>query len=298
MIAAMAVLATLTLDTLVGEPPGRVHPVALFGALVVPFDREWSRPRTVGLVVALALPLLAAGSLGALTSLAGSLHSALGGVLATAVLFSTTSRRSLLAAATTVIDATETDVDAARSSAVALVGRNTASLSSGDLRSAAVESAAENLADGLVAPLAAFAVFAVVSLPLAVAAAAFVKAVNTLDSMLGYREKPVGWASARLDDLVMWLPARASALLLATVALTPTALVSARAWARRPASPNSGWPMATLAAVLDVRLEKPGAYVLNPTATRPTAEDARRGVHTVGVAGVASFALAGVIAWC
>ena len=297
MIATAAILATLGLDALVGEPPTRIHPVALFGRLAAPFDRDWQYPRAVGVIVAIGLPLAVATALGGLTWVGWRYEPVVAGALATVVLFSTTSLRALLTAGSTVVDATDSDLDAARSAAPALVGRDPSALSPGQLRSAAVESVAENLADGLVAPLAAFALGALVSLPVAVAAAAFVKAVNTLDSMLGYRDKPVGWASARLDDAVMWLPARLAAGLLALAALKPTALLRARSWARRPASPNSGWPMATMAAILEVTLDKPGAYVLNETAELPTTAQARRGVRTVGVAGVGAFTLAGVIAW-
>jgi adenosylcobinamide-phosphate synthase len=137
------------------------------------------------------------------------------------------------------------DLARAREAAPALVGRDLGALSPGELRSAAVESAAENLADGLVAPLLAFVLGAQFSLAAGAAAATCVKAVNTLDSMLGYRSKPVGRTSARLDDAVMWLPARASAVLLAVAGRDPGALVRARTWRRAPASPNSGWPMAT-----------------------------------------------------
>ena len=120
---------------------------------------------------------------------------------------------------------------------------------------------------------------------MATAAAAWIKAVNTMDSMVGYRSKPVGWAAARLDDLVMWLPARLTALTLSAAARSPDPLVMGRRWAQTPASPNAGWPMATLAAVLDACLEKPGHYTLNAAAELPTAATAHRGVGIVTRAG-------------
>jgi adenosylcobinamide-phosphate synthase len=284
-IAPVAVLFAAVLDLLVGEPPERVHPVALFGRVVAVFDRSWARPQLVGALVALALPLAAAGVAWELTRLA-TRNAILAAAVATVALFSTTSLRLLLASAREVIDATETDPDAARASIRALVGRDAADLSAGHLRSGAVESAAENLADGLVAPLAAFALGAQVSLAVGVAGAVWVKAINTLDSMLGYRARPVGTASARLDDAVMWVPARLSAVLLAVAALDLGAVGRAREWQSAPPSPNSGWPMATLAAIIDAELAKPGAYVLNPGAGLPDATTARRGVTIVGHAGV------------
>jgi adenosylcobinamide-phosphate synthase len=177
------------LELAFGEPLERTHPVAWFGRAVAWTDREWSRPRLAGVAVGFAAPLFAAGAVSGAVALAGSVHAAFG---------------------------------------VLAAGRNASGLSAGEVRSAAVESAAENLADGLVAPLGAFAVLAPASIALATGAAAWVKAVNTLDSMLGYPSKPHGTASARLDDLVMWVPARASAIIIALAARRPAALTSAR----------------------------------------------------------------------
>ncbi|WP_336326392.1 adenosylcobinamide-phosphate synthase CbiB [Halovenus sp. HT40] len=296
LTAMGAVSLSLTGDLLLEEPPERVHPVALFGRLVIPFDRKWRCPKLVGTLVALTLPL-GAGLLGAaVTAAALEVGPMVGAILAGFVLFSTVSLRMLVSVAREVIDGTGTDSAGARESVSALVGRETDSLSAGELRSAAVESAAENLADGVVAPLTAFALGVHVSLAVGVGAAVWVKAVNTLDSMLGYQSKPVGWASARLDDIVMWLPARISAVCLAVAAGDPGVLLRAREWAAAPPSPNSGWPMATLAAVLDVRLAKAETYVLNPDAALPTASEARRGTWIVAGAGLLAFLLAGVVA--
>nr|WP_282594430.1 CobD/CbiB family cobalamin biosynthesis protein [Halorientalis brevis] len=295
----------LALDLVVAEPPTALHPVAWFGRLVAPLDRDWAHPRLLGLLGALVLPLGAAGTVGgvvAVASRSGLLASAAG---AGTALFLTTSFRRLLTTAGTVSAATDTDLSRARADLRALAGRDASSLSAGQVRSAAVESAAENLADGLVAPLCALAVGG--AIPLAIgtspalalatgaALAVWVKAVNTMDSMLGYRSKPVGWAPARLDDFVMWVPARASALLLATAALAPTSLTRASRWVPGVPSPNSGWPMGVLAAALDVRLEKPGVYVLNPDGALPSVALARRGVRTVAVAGLLAYVVAAAV---
>jgi adenosylcobinamide-phosphate synthase len=295
--ATGAVALSLALDAVFEEFPGRIHPVALFGRLVGLFDREWARPGPVGALAALALPLVAGGVAAGLVLVATWVNPWFVGAVAGLVLFSTTSLRMLLSATRTVVEGADADPDGAREAATALVGRDTTDLSAAELRSTALESAAENLADGLVAPLLAFALGAQVSLAFGAGAAAWVKGVNTLDSMLGYREKPVGAVSARLDDLVMWLPARVSALLLALAAGSPTALSRAREWARDPDSPNSGWPMATLAAALDVRLRKREQYDLNPDAAFPTVATARHGGRVVAVAGVLAFLLAGVAVW-
>ncbi|SHG38640.1 CobD/CbiB family cobalamin biosynthesis protein [Halobaculum gomorrense] len=309
LTALAAVGLAAALDAAFAEPPGRVHPIALFGRVVGAVDREWPRPRAVGVVAAVVLPLAFAAVAWGVVAGAGSVVAAsvawtgtsvaLVVPVATAVvaglaLFSLTSLRMLVAVASEVVKAAGRDAGAARESAIALVGRDTSALSAAGIRSAAVESAAENLADGLVAPLLAFALGAQASLVLGVAAAAWVKGVNTLDSMLGYPDRPVGTASARLDDAVMWVPARVSAVLLAVAAGSPGSLLAARRWARVPASPNSGWPMATAAAALDVRLAKSGAYTLNPDADLPSLAESRAGVRAVALAGALAFLLAGV----
>ncbi|MEM4781118.1 MAG: adenosylcobinamide-phosphate synthase CbiB [Halalkalicoccus sp.] len=295
--ALAALTLAVGLELAVGEPPRKAHPVAWLGRLVGLADREWTRPRAAGLVVALALPALAAGAAAGAVAFAARLDPFAGIVAAGTVLFVSSSLRMLLETAREVSEASERDLASAREGLCALAGRETDELSAGEVRSAAVESAAENLADGLVAPLMAFCLLAPLSLSLAAGGAAWVKAVNTLDSMLGYPGKPHGAASARLDDLAMWLPARASGLVIALAAGRPRALFAARRWARVPPSPNSGWPMATLSVVLDVRLEKPGVYVLNGSRRLPTLGDARRGVRIVALAGVLSYSLAGVSLW-
>jgi adenosylcobinamide-phosphate synthase len=295
--ATVAVGLAAGLDAMVGEPPQPGHPVARFGSIVDRLDRDWTHPRLAGIAIALLLPALvglAAGGLVALGSLASPWLAA---VLAGLVLFVAISLRMLLGEAATVLERSESSLPAARDALPTLVGRDPEPLSGPEVRSAAVESLAENLADGLVAPLLAFALGALVALPVAAGAAAWVKAVNTCDSMLGYRDRPLGWASARLDDIVMAVPARLTAVCLALAALRPLALWRARAWARAPASPNSGWPMATLAAAHDVRLRKPGAYDLALADALPDVGTARRAGRTVGVAGGLAITLAGVVAW-
>jgi len=218
-----------------------------------------------------------------------------------------TSLRRLLATVRRVVALTESDLASARVELRALAGRDASALSPGEVRSAAVESLAENLADGLVAPLLWYAgaaaaaglagAGAVGALAVGCGAAAWVKTVNTLDSMLGYRDRPVGRVPARLDDAVMWVPARASALLLALATGRPAALLRARSWLPAVPSPNSGWPMGTLAAALDVRLEKPGVYVLNPDGRLPDAAATRTALVRTGVAGLLAYGLAAVVAW-
>ncbi len=287
------------LDWGVAEPPERLHPVAWLGSMVAPLDRAWPSPGVVGGAFALLVPLGVAIPVAAVVDGAGLVSPWLACLVAGLVVFVTTSRRMLVDLARDVIAESERDLASARESLLGLAGRDASELSAGQVRSAAVESAAENLADGLVAPLLAFTVGAAFGLPVAAGAAVWVKAVNTLDSMLGYESKPHGTASARLDDIVIWIPARVSAGLLVAVARTPAALGRARDDAHEPLSPNSGWPMATLASLLDARLEKSDVYTLNESAQLPDAETARRGVGITSRAGWLAYLLAaaGVVAW-
>lgn len=306
-VSALVLGGALALDLAVGEPPRRVHPVAWLGRLVGAVDRPWRYPTAAGMVAALGLPV-AVGVTVAWGVLAASQVAPLAGsVVGALAVFVSTSLRRLLERVREVARASETDLPRARDRLRALAGRDASDLSAGQVRSAAVESLAENLADGLVAPLLYYAAVvgglaAVGAGPtLAVAAgcgaAAWAKAVNTLDSMLGYHTTPTGWGPARLDDAVMWLPARASAVLLAVTCGRPRALVAAWRAQSGLASPNSGWPMGTLAAGLGVRLEKLGHYVLNSDGVLPDADAATVAVRRVALAGLLAYALVGVVTW-
>jgi adenosylcobinamide-phosphate synthase len=280
-LGAAAVVLAAGADAAVGEPPNAAHPVAWFGRVAAHADRDWSTPALAGAGIAVGLPLAAAALVAGLVHAASIAHPSLAGVAGGLVLSVTTSRRRLLSLARDVVAASDSDLDRAREDLRGLAGRDASALDPALVRSAAVESAAENLADGLVAPLLAFLAALPFGVAAAAGAAAWVKAVNTLDSMLGYPENPHGSASARLDDAVMWLPARLTAILLAVGAGRPRALAGARDWLADVPSPNSGWPMGALAAAVDLRLEKPGAYVLNPAAIPPSPANARRALAVV-----------------
>jgi len=299
---AAVVLAVAALDRLLREPPTRLHPVVWFGRAVDELDRSWSHPKAVGALAAVGLPLAAAAIVWGVITGADAVHPIAAVGVATFVLFSSTSHRLLVETAHEVIALSASDLTRGREALLALAGRDAEELSAELLRSAAVESAAENLSDGLVAPLSAFGAATVLAsvagwpaLPIGTAAAAWVKAVNTMDSMVGYRSNPVGWGPARLDDLVMWLPARLTAVCLSLAAATPDPLLSGRRWARVPSSPNAGWPMATVAAALQIKLEKPGFYTLNSVASLPTRRQAEQAVTLVDRAGWLAFGLTVVV---
>jgi adenosylcobinamide-phosphate synthase len=222
-----------------------------------------------------------------------SVNSQLGAFAAGCVLFTLISLRLLLRTVHDVVMMTTADVSAARYELRALAGRDASELDAAHIRSAAVESAAENLADGFIGPLLAFTLFAPVSVSIGVASAAWVKAINTLDSMLGYRSKPIGTASARLDDIIMWVPARLTAALLSVAAGHPLLPLrqQVRADAAQTASPNAGWPMATIAALLPARLHKPDTYELRTSASLPDKSVATYAIQITRRAGVIAIVL-------
>ncbi len=296
------VFAVAVLDRFIGEPPTRLHPVVWFGQAVDAVDRPWGHPKAIGALAAVGLPLAAAVVVWGAVAGADAIHAVFGWLAGVYVLFSSTSHRRLVETAREVIALSETDLTRGRQELLALAGRDASELSAGLLRSAAVESAAENLADGLVGPLAAFGLVGVVvsatggpALAAAAAAAAWVKAVNTMDSMVGYHSNPIGWGPARLDDVVMWLPARLTAVCISAAAASPDPFLSGRRWAHVPSSPNAGWPMATTAAAVQIKLEKPGVYTLNSVASLPSRREADRAVALTERAGWLAIGLTGVI---
>jgi adenosylcobinamide-phosphate synthase len=254
-------------DRLFGEPPGPMHPVVWMGRVITWCERRVRRrtPRQQlleGAAIAVAVPtLFAAGSALALLGLADTPWLRL--LVSVWILKSTFAVSALGAAATEVQRALALgDLPAARTALGSLCSRDASQLDASAVAAGAVESVAENTADSVVAPLLFFVVF---GLPGAI----FYRAVNTLDARIGYhgRFEFLGKASARLDDVLNWVPARLAAGLL-LVAAAWYKLDARRGWhilvrdGGRTESPNAGRPMAAMAGLLGVRLEKRGHYAL------------------------------------
>lgn len=246
-------LAAGLLDEVVGDPEGWPHPVRVLGWIIARLDETRRRLtsesllRVMGILLALILP--AASALFAWSAVR------LGGwpviVLLGAWMLS---GRSLRRAVGAVLAAE--DLASMRQAVGRIVGRDTDHLDEAEIHRAALETLGESLCDGVVAPLFWFAVLGLPGLW------AF-KAISTLDSMVGHREPPwthFGWASARLDDLANWIPARLTALLVALAAPSWSALRMAWRDAWKHESPNAGWGEAALAGALGVRLGGENRY--------------------------------------
>lgn len=296
------VATALLLDAAFGEPPERLHPTVWMGRCVSAFEGRALKlegpatRRAAGVLLALSLPALVFFSVrGALAALPRGLRwPAEAALVSTAV-----SMRGLAEAAAAVErELRRGDLAAARARVGEFVGRDTEGLSEPEVARAAVESVAENASDGVVAPMLYGAL-------LGAPGALCYKAINTLDSMVGYKDPPyaeLGWAPARLDDLANLAPSRLTAL---TVSLLsgPEALRSARRFGPLTSSPNAGWVEAAFAGALGLRLGGANSYggvvregpVLGD-GDPPAAEDIRHAVRLMrrcGVALAAAFLILG-----
>ena len=310
----LTMLVALAVDALWGEPPARWHPVVWMGralevlgrgiAPTAPTGRDfkcfwlaafaWCALAAIVLAVAallqtlllwLLMPVYQPASMALLAvvgapglGVANMLHATrwLLAALLMGLLLKPLMALALLQSEVRAVEAAlEQSLGAGRTRLTWLVSRDVAQLSADEVRQSAIESLAENLNDSVVAPLFWFVL-------LGLPGAALYRFANTADAMWGYPGMRGGrywqWAgkwAARADDVLSWLPARLTALLLALAADgVPLRLLAQEA--RKTPSPNSGWPMAAMALGLGVRLSKPGAYCLNPAGRAPTAADAQQ----------------------
>jgi adenosylcobinamide-phosphate synthase len=293
LVLVVALWLALAIDRWLGEPAARWHPVVWMGRYLGWIGARLA-PRAEAACTSARATLFAWG---ALAWLAGAI-----GVCAVAMALQQASFRWLPAWATALVlgvalkplfawrmlrgevlaveAALGMSLDAGRLQLARLVSRDVGALDEREVRESAIESLAENLNDSLVAPLFWFVL-------LGLPGAAVYRFANTADAMWAYRGERQGrdwtwfgkWA-ARADDVLSWLPARLTVLLLALVA---------RRWPRgvareahRTPSPNSGWPMAAMALLLGVRLAKPGVYALNAEGWPAGAADTHRAAQLGG----------------
>ena len=292
LIAAAA--TGLLLDALLGDPAWLTHPVVLMGKAIdalekrlrVLFPATESGELRAGCVLTAILPLGTLLLTGGAVFLAGLVHPALRFALEVFWGWQSLAMRGLVQESGSVRrKLTEGTPAEARRAVARIVGRDTADLSEAGVIRAAVETVAENFSDGVAAPMLYFLLGGA---PLALC----YKAVNTLDSMVGYKNERYlyfGRAAAKLDDIANWLPSRLAALLLIGAAFLcgENGPNSRRIWKRdrrNHASPNSAQTEAAMAGALGLRLGGPSSYfgkmVEKPTIgdpiREPEPEDIRR----------------------
>ncbi|HBZ43827.1 MAG TPA: adenosylcobinamide-phosphate synthase [Maritimibacter sp.] len=290
----------LILDAVLGEPDevwSRIpHPAVLMGRAVGWVDRKMNhgKGRIVTGAVALGGLIVVVGGIAWGLAQIGWLVE----IVVAAVLLA---HRSLVDHVRDVADALVESTEGGRRVVAKIVGRDTATMDDEDIARAAIESAAENFADGVVAP--AFW-FLIAGLP----GIAIYKLVNTADSMIGYRtprHEAFGKAAARLDDLLNWVPARITAVLIFALNHRPRGWALIRQDAPLHRSPNAGWPEAAMAVSLDVALAGPRSYegevrdypfVNAPGDRDPSANDIDRAVSVLWRAWTGLLVLSFIIA--
>lgn len=252
---ALSLTLALLLDALLGEPAWLwrrlPHPVVLMGRLITWLEKRLNQGHNRRLKGTLLLSLLLTTGLvlGYVMALAGPLAE----LIIAAILLA---QKSLIEHVRAVATGLEKGLEPGREAVAMIVGRDPQALDEAGVARAAVESAAENFADGVVAPACWFLIL---GLPGMVA----YKFVNTADSMIGYkseRYREFGWAAARFDDLVNWPAARLAALLIAFAAKQPRLLQQVPKEAAKHSSPNAGWPEAATALALGFGLAGPRFY--------------------------------------
>ena len=308
-MAEPVALVALMLDAAIGWPAtlyGRVgHPVGLFARVIQTCERHWNRPEygeasRRGLGIATLSLLVATVALAGWAVQRACAHLSWGWIAVAVLAWPALAQRSLFDHVRAVADALDAgDRAGARRAVGMIVGRDTAMLDDAAIARAAIESLAESLCDGIVAPLSWL-------LLLGLPGVWAYKAINTADSLIGHREerwRAFGWAAARVDDLANLLPARLSGAMICLVA--PGGWGTMRRDARRHASPNAGWPEAAMAGALGLRLAGPVAYDGVPH-DKPWigggradagAADIRRALRIARRACILSWLIAGGVAW-
>lgn len=299
MQTGLTMAATLAcawlLDELFGEPPDAWHPVAWLGRVLEPIGRSGSRMSalaafTTGAVAWITIAGTAAASTGFVQSSLATLNPVIAVLLLGTLLKPCFAWRMLRDEVAAVDVALTISLDEGRQRVARLCSRDVSSMNACEIRETAIETLAENLNDSVVAPLFWFVAC---GLPGAVV----YRFANTADAMWGYhgRYEWFGKWAARADDALSWLPARCTAALLMLCGPRPFARGLSTQAALTP-SPNGGWPMGAMALLLNVRLSKPGAYVLNASAASPSPKDVVRALRVASLA--AWTAMASALAFC
>ena len=288
MLIFWAVLGGFLLDALFGDPAWLPHPVVLMGRCISALEKQLrtALPKTPrgelagGAAVAAVLPLGTLAVTGLACWAAARLHPALGLALQMLWCGQALAAKGLAQESRNVYkELAKGDLPAARRAVARIVGRDTQNLTAAGVTRAAVETVAENTSDGVIAPLLYMLLGGA---PLALT----YKAINTMDSMLGYKNEKYlyfGRCAAKLDDAANWLPSRLAALLwVAAAALTGNSARGAwRIWRRdrrRHASPNSAQTESACAGALGVQLAGP-AYYFGEYYDKPTIGDPLREIE-------------------
>lgn len=266
-LSCLILLAAFILDTLMGDPRWLPHPVVWMGRAISFFEGKFRSvfPHLLvsGLVFALFLIATVWVLSFGLVKLALAIHPVVGILVQAVLLFYCFSVKSLVQAAREVAAPLKAgNLAEARKQVAMIVGRETQTLDREAVTRAAIETVAENFVDGFLSPLFFFVL-------LGVPGALAYKMINTLDSMVGYKNEAYilfGRASARIDDAANFIPARLSMFVISAAAAILSPKKGIRAWntaraeGRKHKSPNAGFPEASFAGALGMRMGGPNVY--------------------------------------
>ena len=247
------------LDRLLGDPERLPHPVVLFGKMIAKGERmlnlgKWRVLK--GALLAVMLISVVVFATWTMIVVADKVNIYLGMAMRAILVFYCLAGTTLIREVRQVFYAIDSSLDEGRQQVARIVGRDTSELTDEEVRKAALETLAENLNDGVIAPLFWFAIGGVPAMM-------GYKMVNTLDSMIAYhspRYLKFGKAAARIDDIANYIPARLTALLMLIAARRPNLVSFVMKYGPCHASPNSGWPEAALAGILGCRFGGPHKY--------------------------------------
>jgi len=269
-------LAALLLDLSLGEPPSKIHPTVIIGRITELISSRIGignpiYERLAGIGLSTFVISLSAITAYLIATLSTSMNPLLGLIVSAGLLKTTLAVKSMISHALPIlVSLTAGKVEEARKLVGLIVRRDTKNLREGHISSAAIESVAESLVDGILSPIFYYSL-------LGVSGAMSYRAINTLDSMIGYKERRylyLGWFAAKLDTLANYVTARIAALMIVVSSMILRlnwrgAITLCLKEHNKTPSVNAGWPIAAMAGALSIRLEKLGYYSIGEDLNLP-----------------------------
>ena len=256
---ALQLIVAWLFDVWLGDPAWLPHPVVGFGKMIARGEHALNKGthrKMKGATLAISLVLLVFFATWGLIKLCAIISPWISAAVQIVLIFCCLAGTTLIREVRDVFIALDRSLEEGRQQVARIVGRDTSQLTAQEVRKAALETLAENLSDGVIAPLFWYILLGVPGMMA-------YKMVNTLDSMIGYHSErylQFGCFAARMDDVANYLPARLTALLMVLAAGKPRLLGFVKRFGHCHASPNSGYPESALAGILDCRFGGPHIY--------------------------------------
>ncbi len=284
-------LLSIAIDVIIGELPSKVHPVVIIGKLIDFFKNKLIkyRNKTSGLILTVLITCISTVLLFIVFTII-KVNTILFVIVYSILLSSTFSIKLLINSAKDIENKLKEDINSARKAVSYLVSRDTNELTEGFIVSATIESLTENITDSYVAPIFYFVIFSIFlknHLFILLMFPVFYRIINTLDAMVGYKNKElkyIGFFPAKLDDILNFIPSRISGIII-VIASFILNYENKNSWkilrrdAKNCPSPNSGYTMAPTAGALNIQLIKKDVYTLGDDNKRITKEDITKAIN-------------------